>query len=164
MKKKDLKAYMDELKSSTGRKINLVCEPSCSYHPHSAQINNPKDAAIIFKEMFEMQDIYEECYMLLLNRANRVIGHVQVSKGGTSATVMDSKIITIYAVLSLASGVIICHNHPSGNPLPSECDRSLTAAVKKALDVFDIALVDHIIVTPSTKRFFSFDNEIVYYM
>ena len=77
--------------------------------------------------------------------------------GGTGSTVIDIKIIVKKAVERLASGLILVHNHPSGNPLPGEQDRTQTEALKRALAVFDIVLVDHVII--ARKKYFSFSDE-----
>ncbi|MDD3200775.1 MAG: DNA repair protein RadC [Bacteroidales bacterium] len=100
---------------------------------------------------------HEECWVLYLNRANKLIGKEKISKGGVSATIMDIKIIVKKAVEKLASSIILVHNHPSGNPYPSEQDRAQTTALKEAAAYFDITLLDHIIV--AENKFFSFSDE-----
>ncbi len=102
---------------------------------------------------------HEECWVLYLNRGSKLIGKERVSQGGLSSTVVDIKIIVKKAVDRLASGLVVVHNHPSGNPLPGEQDRVQTEALKKALAVFDICLVDHVIV--SRKKYYSFSGETV---
>ena len=100
---------------------------------------------------------HEECWVLYLNRGSRLIGKEKVSSGGTGSTVIDIKIIVKKAVERLASGLILVHNHPSGNPRPGEQDRLQTDALRKAAAVFDIALVDHVII--GKKNYFSFSDE-----
>lgn len=100
---------------------------------------------------------HEECWVLYLNRGSRLIGKEKVSSGGTGSTVIDIKIIVKKAVEHLASGLILVHNHPSGNPRPGEQDRLQTDALRKAAAVFDIALVDHVII--GKKKYFSFSDE-----
>ncbi len=100
---------------------------------------------------------HEECWVLYLNRAQKYIGREKISTGGQASTVIDIKIIVKKAVERLASAIILVHNHPSGNPLPGESDRTQTDALKKALAVFDIALLDHVIV--GKKKYFSFSEE-----
>ena len=100
---------------------------------------------------------HEECWVLYLNRAGRYIGKEKVSVGGLGSTIIDIKIIVKKAVERLASGLILVHNHPSGNPLPGEQDRVQTDALRKAAAVFDITLVDHIII--GRKKYFSFSDE-----
>ena len=84
-------------------------------------------------------------------------GFAKISQGGTAGTVVDIKIIAKYAVDSLSTSVIICHNHPSGNKQPSDADLNITRKIKDALLLLDIKLIDHIIITEND--FFSFaDN------
>lgn len=90
---------------------------------------------------------HEEFWILLLNRANIVIGRHEISKGGVSGTVADSKIIFKLAIENLSSAIILCHNHPSGNLKPSEADLNTTEKLKKAGLIMDIPVLDHVIIT-----------------
>ena len=101
---------------------------------------------------------HEECWILYLNRASRLIGKEKVSTGGMHSTIIDIKIIVKKAVERLASNLILVHNHPSGNPLPGEQDRRQTDALRQAAAVFDIGLTDHIII--GRKKYFSFSDEL----
>ena len=101
--------------------------------------------------------LHEECWVLYLNRANRLIGKERISIGGVAATVMDIKIITKKAVEKLAGSIILLHNHPSGSVIPSSEDKRQTLALRKAVSLFDIDLMDHIIV--GKNRYFSFCDE-----
>ena len=101
---------------------------------------------------------HEECWILYLNRGSKLIGKEKVSSGGLSSTVIDIKIIVKKAVEHLASGLILVHNHPSGNPQPGEQDRTQTEALRKAAAVFDITLTDHIII--GRKKYYSFSDEV----
>ncbi|MDR0823604.1 MAG: DNA repair protein RadC [Prevotella sp.] len=89
---------------------------------------------------------HEEVWVLLLNKANKVIKKLQVSKGGIAGTVVDVRVIMKEAIDSLASAMILCHNHPSGNPKPSGEDDTITRRLKEAGRIMDIHLLDHIIV------------------
>ena len=100
---------------------------------------------------------HEECWVLYLNRAQKYVGREKISTGGQASTVIDIKIIVKKAVERLASAVILVHNHPSGNPAPGESDRTQTDALRKALAVFDIGLLDHVII--GKKKYFSFSEE-----
>lgn len=91
--------------------------------------------------------IYESVFILLLDRSNQTIGYAKISQGGVASTIVDVKIILKYAVNSLASGVILAHNHPSGTLYPSEPDLNITKKVKEALRYMDSRLLDHIILT-----------------
>ena len=90
---------------------------------------------------------HEEFWILLLSRANRVTRTVRISSGGTAATVVDTKIILKHAIESLAESIILCHNHPSGNPQPSGPDDSLTRRIADAGNIMGIRVLDHVIVT-----------------
>lgn len=120
------------------------------------QIRTSKMAAQLISPF--LKDLpYEECWVIYLNRANKVIGKEKISKGGISATIMDIKIIVKKAVEKLATSIIMVHNHPSGNPQPGEQDRKQTSALKEAAALFDISLLDHIII--AGNNYFSFSDE-----
>lgn len=97
---------------------------------------------------------HEECWILYLNRANRIISKERLSSGGISATVMDTRIIIKKAVQKLASGIILVHNHPSGNPYPGEMDKRQTRLLKDAARLLDISLLDHVII--AGNNYYSF--------
>ncbi|MFK7806937.1 MAG: DNA repair protein RadC [Saprospiraceae bacterium] len=100
---------------------------------------------------------HEEFWVLLLNRANQVIAKEQISKGGVAGTVVDGKIIFKVAIQELASSIILCHNHPSGNLKPSQADIDITKKLRKAGTALDISVLDHLIV--SDKGYYSFADE-----
>ncbi len=101
---------------------------------------------------------HEECYVVLLNRANVILNKFQISKGGVSGTVVDAKIIFKIAIDNNASSIILAHNHPSGTLAPSEQDKVLTQKVKTFGKMIDLPLLDHIILT--NNGYFSFlDND-----
>jgi len=101
--------------------------------------------------------LHEEFWVLFLNRSNKVINRLRMSQGGISGTVTDVRIIMKKAIENLASGIIVCHNHPSGNLNPSESDTRITQKIKEAGSLMDIQLLDHIII--SDKNYYSFaDN------
>lgn len=106
------------------------------------------------KSIIELQ---EEFKVLLLNRANKVLGIYSVSKGGVSGTLVDPKLIFSVSLKCNASGLILVHNHPSGNFNPSECDKQLTQKLIKAGNFLDIKILDHLIITPDA--YFSFADE-----
>ena len=99
----------------------------------------------------------EEVKFLLLNRANMVLGIHKLSKGGTSGCIVDIKMILAIALKCNAHGIILVHNHPSGNLKPSEADKSLTSKIKKACDMVDVNLLDHLIITKD--GYYSFKDE-----
>jgi DNA repair protein RadC len=103
---------------------------------------------------------YEEFWILFLNRSNRVINRMKLSQGGISGTVTDVRLIMKKAIENLASGIIVCHNHPSGNLSPSESDTRITQKIKEAGSLMDIQLLDHLIICE--KDYYSFaDNGLV---
>lgn len=106
----------------------------------------------------DLQDLpHEEFWVLLLNRAHRLIKKKRVSEGGVSGTVADPKIIFKLALEELASGIIVAHNHPSGNLKPSANDISLTKKLKEAGKVLEIDVLDHLII--GHQQYFSFTDE-----
>jgi DNA repair protein RadC len=110
------------------------------------QISGSQDAADIFIPLLGDLDV-EEFWILLLNRSNKVIHKYMTSRGGLTATIIDVRAIMKTAVDKSATSMILCHNHPSGNLLPSDADQSITKKIKEAGSVMDIRVLDHIIVT-----------------
>ena len=99
----------------------------------------------------------EECWVMLLNQASKIIDKVKISAGGLSATAVDVRCILREALLKRASAIVLCHNHPSGNVHPSREDDLLTKHVAQASGCMDIRLVDHIILTDGA--FYSYADE-----
>jgi DNA repair protein RadC len=123
------------------------------------QIRSSKDVADIFQPLLS-DLLHEEFWILFLNRSNKVINRMKLSQGGISGTVTDVRIIMKQAVECLASGIIVCHNHPSGNLNPSESDSKITQKIKEAGNLMDIQLLDHLII--SDKDYYSFaDNGVL---
>ncbi len=101
--------------------------------------------------------IYESFYIILLTRSNKVIKSVLIGEGGTAGTFVDPKRIFKTALDNNANSIILCHNHPSGNVKPSEQDIKLTRKLKKIGDIFDLPVLDHIIV--GDDNYYSFADE-----
>ncbi|MBP6660460.1 MAG: DNA repair protein RadC, partial [Chitinophagales bacterium] len=107
---------------------------------------------ITSKDVFQMMspilsDLkHEEFWVIYLNRNNRFISKQKISSGGVAGTVSDPKIIFNMALKELASSIILCHNHPSGNLIASEADIYMTKKIRQAGDFLDIKLLDHIII------------------
>lgn len=99
----------------------------------------------------------EECWVLLINQASKIIDKVKISTGGLSATAVDVRCILREALVKRASAIVLCHNHPSGNLRPSKEDDLLTKHVAQASGCMDIRLVDHIILTDGA--FYSYADE-----
>lgn len=101
---------------------------------------------------------HEEFWILLLARNRKVIARVKISEGGVAGTVVDTKIIFKHAIENLASYIVLCHNHPSGNLQPSTADIQITKNLKNAAKLLDIDIVDHIII--GNNKYYSFaDND-----
>lgn len=120
------------------------------------KISGSKDIYDLLKA--ELLDIpHEAFWIVLLNRANRVIKKHQISQGGVAGTVADPKIIFKIALEELASGVILAHNHPSGNVTASQADIDLTRKLKESGKLLEIQIIDHIIF--AGKKYMSFADE-----
>lgn len=123
------------------------------------KITSPITGADVFREMFNADtiDYQEEFIMLLMNRANQVIGYYKVAQGGMVATVVDVRTIFSVALKAGATNIMIAHNHPTGNVRPSDADKRITEQVRNAGKIMDIHLLDHIIITG--EDYYSFANE-----
>ena len=117
------------------------------------QIRSSKDVSDIFQPLLS-DLLHEEFWILFLNRSNKVINRMKLSQGGISGTVTDVRLVMKKAIECLASGIIVCHNHPSGNLNPSESDNKITQKIKEAGNLMDIQLLDHLII--SDKDYYSF--------
>jgi DNA repair protein RadC len=142
------KQYMLTVKESDAafRKCKLSCSSEC--------YNYVKN---FYSDDIE---IYESCFLVLMSRGNNVIGWVKISQGGTIGTIADPILIAKFAIESLAKGVIIVHNHPSGNLNPSESDIKLALKVREGLSLFDIALLDALIITMDSYYSFADNGKI----
>ncbi|MHC1731336.1 MAG: JAB domain-containing protein [Bacteroidales bacterium] len=133
---------------------NNIAEVRLKYSSRVSASDRPQvrcstHALELFRETWDKEtiELYEECKLMLLNRANKVLGIAQISQGGISGTVTDVRIILQYALKANASGIILCHNHPSGNEQPSEADLKISSKLKEAAMIHDITLLDHLIIT-----------------
>lgn len=123
-----------------------------------SKIQNSSDINKYVRNFYhEDIEIYESAFVVFLNRSFNTIGWVKISQGGIAGTVVDPKLIAKYAIETLCSAVVLCHNHPSGSSNPSDCDKKLTTKIKEGLKLFDIDLLDHIIVTK--EDYYSFADE-----
>lgn len=141
-----------------------VSEISVTYKPkfkasERPKIESSKDVYNILFQNWDMNkmELLEQFEILLLNRANKVLGIYEVSSGGIAGTVADPKLIFSAALKGCASSIILAHNHPSGNLKPSQADISLTQKLITAGSFLDIAVLDHIIVT--SEGYMSFADE-----
>lgn len=144
-------------------KSNSVAEISVSYKPAIANkpiITSSLDAFTEFLEFFPTNTIalQESFATMYLNRANRVLGIYPLSTGGITGTVADTRLILSVALKTAATNIMLCHNHPSGNLKPSRQDEELTIRIKEACRLFDIKLIDHLIISPE-RTYYSMAEE-----
>jgi len=123
------------------------------------KIKSGEDAYHVLLDSWNLNtlELQEEFKVILLNRINEVLGIYPLSKGGITGTVVDQRLIFAVALKCNATGIILCHNHPSGNLKPSDADITLTKRIKKCADFMDITLIDHLIITKN--NFYSFSTE-----
>ena len=123
------------------------------------KINSSRDAFEVLKQHwnYETIEFIEEFKLMLLNKANQVLGLIDISSGGTAGTIADPKISFAAAIKSNTCGIILVHNHPSGNLKPSQQDLDLTRKIKAGGQILDIGVMDHLIIT--SESYFSFADE-----
>ena len=140
------------------KNINLYQLKKIQTEFPSVKITNIKIAADFIRNFYSDDiGIFESSFILLLNNSLKTIGYAKISQGGITGTVIDVRIVAKYAIESLATNVIIAHNHPSGKLLPSESDLQITKKLFSALKTLDIVLQDHIILTE--ESYYSFEQE-----
>jgi DNA repair protein RadC len=130
-----------------------LAEIKVSYHPKrvsNVKIDSSQSAYTVLKELFDpgLINYREEFIVLYLNRANNILGWIRASVGGLTSTIADPRFILSTALKSAAVGVILAHNHPSGNLKPSYHDEELTKKINEGAMWLDIKLLDHIILSP----------------
>ena len=135
--------------------MNRVSEIKLIYKNHikpseRIRIEGPQDAFDAFWDTWDQETVeyIEEMKMLLLDRSNKALGIVTISKGGTTGTIIDVKLIMQYALKANAHRIILAHNHPSGNLNPSEADSKVTELIRKACKILNMKLLDHLIISP----------------
>jgi DNA repair protein RadC len=123
------------------------------------KITSSQSAYDLFLKVFNADTFHwsEEMIILCLNNSNKVVGFYKVSSGGMTGTVVDIRMIFTTALKSLATSIILAHNHPSGILMPSDADKNITRKIKEAGKLMDINLLDHLIITD--EGFFSFADE-----
>jgi DNA repair protein RadC len=150
------------LSSNTTIMETSVAEIQVSYRPAIGAkpvIKSALDAFSILRAFYSPDTInlQEESWVLYLNRAGRVLGAFKASSGGLTGTVVDIRVIMGIALKVAATSIVLSHNHPSGNLVPSTQDLELTQKLKKCAALFDIKLIDHIIL--SQTAYYSFCDE-----
>ena len=145
--------------------LNIVSEVTITYKSkvkasERVKVSSAADSIKVFLSIEHFNkniELYECFYAMYLNRNNKVLSVLMISEGGTSGTVIDIKKIATPAILQNASAVILSHNHPSGNNQPNSQDKQITDKITAGLQLIDVQLIDHIIITD--ESFFSFANE-----
>jgi DNA repair protein RadC len=125
------------------------------------KIEDSKKVYEVLKTVYDYNKIEhkESFYAMYLNRANKILAVILISEGGTSACLVDVKLIFQAALKLNASGIILSHNHPSGQLQPSSADIQITNKVKEAAKLLEMQVIEHIIVTPEDDKYYSFaDN------
>jgi len=141
-----------------------VAEIKVSYSNTNLERIKVTNSQILYNLVLKQWDLdliefQEEVKIVLLNRANIVLGIYEMSKGGTSGTVVDIKMILGIALKCNASSIVIAHNHPSGTLEPSEPDKSITKKLKEACRILDLNLLDHLIITG--HGYYSFSDNLL---
>ena len=122
------------------------------------RIQSCEEAEKVLRPLFDGLD-HEECWALYLTNSGKVLDKMKISQGGVQATVVDNRLIVKRALELLATQIIIAHNHPSENAQPSQADIVLTNRIKNAAALFDITLLDHIIITRTNSYSFKKNNK-----
>ena len=138
-------------------KCKLVREKECEYEP----IQAPSTAAEILLDLGLNEATEEYMYLLCLNCRGKITAIHEVAHGTLSDCPMSSRSVFARALLSSAASIIVAHNHPSGDPSPSQSDIDVTEKLKKAGILMDIPVIDHLIIA-SDKSYYSFKaNEMI---
>jgi DNA repair protein RadC len=142
----DLQTKIDELDAEFKvREIEVTFDKDAYFF---GQITMSQDVYHFIKDrILSGIEVQEHFIAIYVNQANKIIGYYHHSTGAINATLVDVEIVAAVALKTLAKSVVISHNHPSGNLTPSEADRVLTRRIKEALKLFDITLLDHLVIT-----------------
>lgn len=136
--------FYDARISEDARTI-LVKEKGGNYE--STKMNGPEEISLMLKTLLHMDELAEEhVYMIALNASCRILGMFLISKGTISTSLVSPREVFLRAALIGAVQIILVHNHPSGSPVPSECDMELTKRLKAGGELLNICLADHIII------------------
>ncbi|MGK4566309.1 JAB domain-containing protein [Flavobacterium sp. 3HN19-14] len=143
-------------------KKNILAEIEVSYSTNDTvkeKIESGDKAFELLSDFWKAGtlELHEEFKVILLNRANEALGIYCLSKGGITGTVVDVRLLFAVALKCNATGIIISHNHPSGNLKPSTADINLTKKIKQCSEFLDVSLIDHLIITKN--GYYSFANE-----
>lgn len=146
-----MKTQVNEIKVSYKERITS---------PFWPKIKSSKDVAEMLIETWDNDTIalHESFKVILLNNNNKVKGIYQLSKGGITGTAVDLRILFAVVLKTLSVAIILTHNHPSGTLKASDADKQITQKIKTAAELFDIKLLDHILIVPSGE-YYSFADE-----
>ena len=149
-----MKNEVNEIKISYCEKLGII---------DSKPLNSPSDVAKLLYQNWDKGTIglHETFKVLLFNQGNRVKGVYQASTGGLTGTLVDLRLLFAVVLKSVSTSIIIAHNHPSGTNRASEADKKLTHKIKKAAELFDITVLDHLIILPNGKYFSFSENGIL---
>ena len=140
-------------------KLNLYKLKKVKSNFQKTQINNSTIANMVVKPFFDDDiEIYESFFILFMNRANDTIGYAKLSQGGITSTTFDVRLVAKYCIESLATQIILAHNHPTGCLEASTEDKNLTKKTIDVLKIFDIQVIDHLILTKDSYTSFADDN------
>ena len=147
---------MENLFNVSEVKLTYITKQKASERP---QINSTKTAYELLLKCFDVDtiELKESFKVLLLNRGNKVLGVMNVSEGGISGTIVDTRLIMQSVILSNASYIVMAHNHPSGNLQPSAQDCFITKRIKEVCKLMDIELLDHLIIT--NESYYSYADD-----
>ena len=142
--------------------INTISEIQLKYHPFKSvktKITSSNDAFTFLLDHWNLDtiELQEEFKILLLNRANEILGIHILSKGGMTGTLVDLRLLFAVVIKSAACSIIMCHNHPSGNLNPSEADKRLFRKISNAAELLDVQVLDNLII--SKEGYYSFTDE-----
>lgn len=169
-----MRKVLDDYKNSLGELGKATIDELCRYKgvgPAKAVTilaaselgkRRAEETPLERKQIRSSQDIYdlfhplmcdlpvEECWVMLLNQSSKVIDRIRISRGGIAATAVDVRCILREALLRRAVSMVLCHNHPSGNVVPSRDDDRLTESLRRAGETMNIRLIDHLVITDGT--------------
>lgn len=127
----------------------LVKEKGVNYE--NVKFSSPEDIVLMMRRLVHMEQMAEEhCYMVAMSNSCRILGVFFISKGTADASLITPREVFIRALLLGAMQIILCHNHPSGNAVPSEQDIAITKKIKEAGEMINVRLADHIIIGSDT--------------
>lgn len=126
-----------------------------------AVLSDAKSAADFARNFYGADiSIFESFFLIMLSQNNTTIGYAKISQGGVAGTVVDTCMVAKYAIDTLARSVVLVHNHPSGSLIPSRHDREITRNVSEALELFQVRVADHIILTKDGYHSFKQSEEL----